>query len=465
MYARARNTASADELSLVLRGAMGSLDAAKYLQPDLNMVCEHFEQVMAVVLRSTPRPTAGILATAAMKAFGASAEDAKSFGQRLAAAYSFCSQKCKSSSSGKKLHPAVFRIGQLLSSIRRGSTSELHVEQEIPHKEASASWTSCTPTSSRSSPSASPCASIRLPSTTAEILNIYCPSRVQPTNLVSLEVSDSEDVLVISSQEDLMETQLEEKEGDQLEEKEEGQHQEQKEGTSSSKGIKTLQYLDSRIRALVRTQHGQVIQIAKMLPGEGGFAVAQFEGEDKLYHTELPNLLLETTTMEAKKEQRKKEQKKMEQKKKRTQKKKPKAKVKKPTCKKRKASLDPPAQAEEDQQEVEEEEEEVDEEEKDELEMVQSKEPAAPKTVLTRRLLHKQKPPAPISPKYKLMFYKRTGAWAVRQCFCACKQIFQLAPTKSTSKEALKALAEAALLKLHNGEAEEAVKNWAKSQL
>jgi hypothetical protein len=70
---------------------------------------------------------------------------------------------------------------------------------------------------------------------------------------------------------------------------------EKKEGRNE---MQVLQYFKTIIKALVRSQVGLVVQFPKMQSLAKSFAVAQFEEGDKLYHTRLPNLLLQVINKE-----------------------------------------------------------------------------------------------------------------------------------------------------------------------
>ena len=109
---RAKNTANVKESARVLRGAVPSILDRKYLDPDLDVVCDHYKTLLLDLLKLTARPTAGLLKQAAADVYGhqCSLHECNLFGDTIASAISHCRSKCKSMTSGKKLHSSVKEI-------------------------------------------------------------------------------------------------------------------------------------------------------------------------------------------------------------------------------------------------------------------------------------------------------------------------------------------------------------------
>lgn len=186
---------------------------------------------------------------------------------------------------------------------------------------------------------------------------------------------------------------------------------------------KCVQYVDPLAKALVRVADGKVIATAKMLPGPDGFARGVFPGETEEHCTDMPNLYLLPPVM-----------------------KKPAAAVRK-----KPAALQPAPS----------EEEAVDEDLPEDLHTdpghQEQEDGLSPEEA---NLLQSSGRPKP-ELKYQKMYYKASGAWAVRQGFCAKKQLFQIKNSNKT-KEELEKIVDAALIKLSEGMLEEAVKTWAR---
>ena len=174
--------------------------------------------------------------------------------------------------------------------------------------------------------------------------------------------------------------------------------------SSSSQSI--VQYLDSALGVLVRVQAGQVVAKAEMAPGPNGFAIGKFPGEAIEHESELPNLYIRTATLE-------------------------------PGCKKRPASSQLQKQKHRQQQHKE----------------------GPPPAVAAAPVLVEDQPP-----QCSKMYYKNTGAWAIRQRFFNKQQILQI-KSDDLGKEELESIIDEALLKLAGGMGEAEVKAWAKSQV
>ena len=120
--ARSKNTASADDIARLLR-AEGTLNGAKYMHSDIELVIENYVELMVAVLRFTARPIESLLVRAAQLAFECDPEECRAFGQRIFQAFKFCQVKSTQMTSGKKLNPCVRRVcEQMLQS--KGSSTE-----------------------------------------------------------------------------------------------------------------------------------------------------------------------------------------------------------------------------------------------------------------------------------------------------------------------------------------------------
>ena len=124
--ARAKNTATVDDVRRALKGAVGTLATEKFKSADLVVVTDAYEKAILDVLRLTPRPCLSILKAAAVQAFspdGNSVEECELMGSRLYDAIVMCKAKSKSMTSGKKLEPSVFRICSWLAKQASGGAT------------------------------------------------------------------------------------------------------------------------------------------------------------------------------------------------------------------------------------------------------------------------------------------------------------------------------------------------------
>jgi hypothetical protein len=197
-------------------------------------------------------------------------------------------------------------------------------------------------------------------------------------------------------------------------------------------GQKYVQYLDSTAKALVRVVDGKIIAKAVMIPGPTGFAQGVFPGEAEEFETDMPNLYLLPPVI----------------------KKKPAAGIRKKPAG-RKGAV-PPEEALDEcvPEEHEEPENEEANEEEGGLEEVFA--PAQEEHLLEEPVTKK------VVLKYPKMFYKASGAWAIRQNFCAKKQVFQI-KNKNKTKEQLENVVDIAISKLMAGMSEQAAKSWAQA--
>ncbi len=155
----------------------------------------------------------------------------------------------------------------------------------------------------------------------------------------------------------------------------------------------------------------------------GGFAIAQFPGEDETFITELPNLMLEPVVLKS-----------------------PAEKVLKRPAMKKPAAPIPDEESLEDCEENEE-------------EQLEDDDPPVQDGAST---YWPANPNSEAPGGYNLMWYKEPrNAWAVRRKFLDKKQIFQC---KFQSREEGRQLFEEALDKLNSGMCEDVVKQWVLEQ-
>lgn len=299
---RIKNTATVVETSRVLRGAVPSIVDRKYLEVDLDLVCQHYEALMSDLFRLTERPNPALLKAAALEAYGhnSSVMEINCFADRIAAAISYVRLKSKSIQTGKKLEPAVVRLCLLLPGVTlepdavAASKKTEQTPANMPemsaawwadvqrHKEACAKKELSTPPAKRAKTSS------LLDVSPGTVRQLYGLPRLSVSSSSKAVTLDEEAIEILTSQEDEVAPKV-------------------SLSTSSSSREPPPQivtYIDSSLNALVRLlPHGQR-QIAKMVAGPGNFAIAKFDNADGTVDevdTELPNLLLNVKVSEPKK--------------------------------------------------------------------------------------------------------------------------------------------------------------------
>ena len=112
--ARAKNSATEEDIRKCLKGELDTLDPAKF-NADTEDVVEHYCIFIKSLLRLTPRPNVSVLSKAAQKAFlKAEPDTCKKWAQSICNAIQHCRKKVKSMKSGSKLTPGVKCICDVL---------------------------------------------------------------------------------------------------------------------------------------------------------------------------------------------------------------------------------------------------------------------------------------------------------------------------------------------------------------
>ena len=416
--ARAKNTASPQEISTILLGFFkGGLRESSFLHVDVEDVVEDVADMMVLVLNSTPRPTSGLLMKAFQHAFNIESTLAKTLGDRLAGGFQHCALKKKSTTSGKKLRSGVKKV--VAAMVALGPQETRPSPSPTPSRETLLPFVELDQLPEEMVPS-------KFPSSRDDILKLY-GVRSSSSSLPKKAAEQSLVEVLSSSQESCME--------------------EAPAASCASSSSKAVQFFDSKSRCLVRIENGITIR-AIMTAGPQGFAIAQFPGESAKHKTEMPNIVLTL------KEQAPGPPKPAVCKR-------PAGKIKAKAKKVKAGEIKAKAKMDEDEEaEVEEvEEAEVEEVEEAEVEEVEEVSAVAP-------------PPPPVlrapgvnSNNYVKMFYKAPrNAWAVRQAFLPKKQLFQITSRTKTRSE-LEVVADEAITMLRSGRPEAMVIQWAKSQV
>lgn len=305
---RSRNEAGLPAYIKVVQGAMKRLDPDQYNTTDMERFCDVYEEVMVDLLHISARPTRVLLKKAAEVVFQASPSEAGFWAERVVAALSYCRQKKRSVTTGKKTGKAALRIMSAMQSPGRMS--------KFARKEARALRRRASETDS--APPLPTAARQRLPEVALapplgkevvqpgqarqkagslsrrEVFELY---GVEPDAMSISGESLAETVASSPSQEE------EEDEQEQAgEEREEAEGEKSALASGSSGAVMAaparspplpamLQFLDSASKCMVRVLPSGERVAAIMVAGPNGFARAVFPGEAPV-ETEMPNLLL-----------------------------------------------------------------------------------------------------------------------------------------------------------------------------
>ena len=86
----------------IMRGAILSLEGEEWLKAEMSEVAEHYSGFLIACAGATSRLTASLVTTAAVELFGR-AQDVKSFGQRLASCFSWCTERGRKAKTGERV--------------------------------------------------------------------------------------------------------------------------------------------------------------------------------------------------------------------------------------------------------------------------------------------------------------------------------------------------------------------------
>ncbi len=115
MASRVANTATPEKVAKVLRGARPAGPNPKELATtDMDKLVESHLELMADLLKATPRPTSTLLKKSALLAWRCDAHEADLFASRMVAAFKYCRGKRNGATTFKKVHKAVGTIAMMM---------------------------------------------------------------------------------------------------------------------------------------------------------------------------------------------------------------------------------------------------------------------------------------------------------------------------------------------------------------
>ena len=260
---RRSNSASPDDLVKVFRSHLPAGLDKKYLEHDPEQIVANYEEVISDILLRTPRPTKGLLSQTATRAWqDVKASEADAWSERICKDVSYCYSKRLQVTTGVRLSAPVRRIIQQINKNCFKSKKDPAPAKRplLPHD---------------SSPKAAPKKAAKTEKapagqmSAADLLKMY--------TLEPLPSSNDPQIVEVDSASEISE------ESDQMKEPANNAA-----GSAEGQG---LQFWDSSKLCMVRSKEGKKVY-AKMSEGEGGFLLAQFEGDANPVQTEVPNLVL-----------------------------------------------------------------------------------------------------------------------------------------------------------------------------
>ena len=122
--ARAKNTASTDEIRKLLKAELDGLDATKFMTTNMDKLVADYVVFMVALIKLTLRPSKKMLEAAAKAAFSKSTEqECERFASAICRGIQYCRKKVASMTSGKKLDPGVKTVCRTLQG--QGRCSQL----------------------------------------------------------------------------------------------------------------------------------------------------------------------------------------------------------------------------------------------------------------------------------------------------------------------------------------------------
>jgi hypothetical protein len=274
MLSRVKNTATAGDVAKVLRANMVSLRDDKFASADINFVIQEHCETLVDLLKLTDRPTARLVADGARLAFNCEVTTGKMFGERMAAAISFCRTKKSQMTSGKKLQGTLLKVINALGHSGAGPSPS---SSPSPAPKFDKLWGSGKKLLRRVSSASSDCQEAEPASkkpklvapTRAAVFALYGASSsssgggYEPSGVVDLCDSDGEAGGASGAA-----------------------------GAVEGKQKKVVrEYLDKGKPCMMRCYDDGTVEESTMTPGPKGFGVSQF-GTEAPTETEVPNLVL-----------------------------------------------------------------------------------------------------------------------------------------------------------------------------
>ena len=283
---RAKNTVGAKEIMAVLRETHKLLSPKSYMSTDMDIVVSEHAEFLVKLLELTPRPTAKLLESAAKLAFDRITDiECASFGRQLYAAVMYCRDKAKSTTSGKKLQPATFKVVQMVKKLKPDRSPDKEASGVLPDVTSDPQGRRCH----------SPPRKRDIGESSSALFGSRCMSPIESSRdkifrsfgldpdkahkpTACEEISSSQENVLVPETVPVPPPDVPAKYAP----------------SSSSKSVdqRPVTYLDSAKFRMVRAMPDGNVIYATMQPGPGFFVEAVFEGEAPI-ETEISNLMFQ----------------------------------------------------------------------------------------------------------------------------------------------------------------------------
>ena len=269
---RVKNTASVKDLKKCFRLHIKEdhLDVRSFRE-DEDVVIKKYEQLLLDILDQTLRPTEGVLRSAILEAYEISNKDATACARALHGCFKHCRSKLQSTTSGKRLDPATFRIVQRI--------------KELQGPKASPASNTSSPRGSASSLAISPS-----PAKPKKLLFVESPTlRVaNPADSTGAGSRCPRAAISVDDEEDLEVDSAESQGGTIL-----GSSEEEAAAAAARSIPEQHPYFDAAQGCYVKLLAGGETVRGELLPGPEGMCLVKFPGEPE-FQSQVPNLFLET---------------------------------------------------------------------------------------------------------------------------------------------------------------------------
>ena len=127
---RSKDFLDGKDYAKMLKGNVPELRDSEFNALSTVKICENYRDFLVDVAERTQRVNEGPLRDGAMKAFEISPAKGNAFAKRLAQAFRDCVEKSRSFSNGKRLHPDVAAVVQVLVA-RKRQAARLNVQKTV----------------------------------------------------------------------------------------------------------------------------------------------------------------------------------------------------------------------------------------------------------------------------------------------------------------------------------------------
>lgn len=290
---RVKNTASVKDLKKCFRLHIKEdhLDVRSFRE-DEDVVIKKYEQLLLDILDQTLRPTEGVLRSAILDAYEISNKDATACARALHGCFKHCRSKLQSTTSGKRLDPATFRIVQRIKELQ-GPKASPASKTSSPRGSASSLAISPSPAKPKKLLFVeSPTLRVKgkQSGSSADIFALYGLPKPAPNPADSTGAGSRcpRAAISVDDEEDLEVDSAESQGGTIL-----GSSEEEAAAAAARSIPEQHPYFDAAQGCYVKLLAGGETVRGELLPGPEGMCLVKFPGEPE-FQSQVPNLFLET---------------------------------------------------------------------------------------------------------------------------------------------------------------------------